>query len=361
MNPAKKKPRSSRRYAYSCQAQATVGNELDEAKITNISASGIQFETQNPIRLKAQIKLLWNDPTFGIMSANMYVVREVVDAERAEFKYIYGAQYAKLDQELKNRLIQLLKTQHEKEAQDALEKIQEASPEYLLDVANQAEKYLLQFLTKEQATLPAVLKAINSLAEYEMKSFLKSNDYSNLIQKFSALTFQYHLLIYLVAVVLERQDDQRKYLQIVAGAVKKFGEIENQVDIVSAKIKKLEGPDKQKEGLVGRIFESMNRSFYAKQDLIQIVREAFDSEALVTEYSDSLQSITEEYEHSLEISKRSFFDISGWDAMKKIYRLNDYEVIIDNRPPPGTIMISNFTSIVVVITWIAIVILLFRK
>ena len=68
MEIVKKKSRSAKRLIYECAGQITIGNEMDEARLTNISASGIQFETPNRIHLNTKVQLLWTDPTLGILN-----------------------------------------------------------------------------------------------------------------------------------------------------------------------------------------------------------------------------------------------------------------------------------------------------
>lgn len=335
-----------------------MGNEIDEAHLTNISASGIQFETQLQLQLNIQIRLLWNDEELGILSATLFLVREVVKPERKQFKHIYGAQYHNLQAEQKEKLIQLLKKLKIKEQQETLDKIQEASPEYLLEVASNGLIFLKKFLSGEQVKLPALVKALEHLADYEKIAFYSNNEIDNLIQRFSAHTFQCHVFTSLVPIIVKRIELKKTYLQSVTTLIDMMKNIEKESEQIVGRIRSFQGLDHSQDGSLQCIDESKNRLFYAKQDLLQIVYETFESrDGNVPEFETSLKVITAEYENSLEITKSSVFDLSSWGIIKKgkLPKVLVDEMIIDNRPIPGSFTVTNATFIVIFIGLVAII------
>jgi len=346
---AKKKPRSAKRFIYEQTAQLSSGNELSEARVTNISASGIQFEVHEQIKLKSKIKLLWKDPNLGILSPTMIVVRDMIKPERSEFKYIYGAQYHNLESELKDKLVQLLKRLNAMESAATLEKIQETSLEYLLQTTEDGFNFLRQFLIEAQTRLPAVVKSVEALAEYERNSFQFDHGVAQYIQKISSLTFQCKLLTFLAPLLAETPNLKSRYFKNVTSVAEQTKQAEN--FRVLQLFEKFIGSDHQKKDLLRKVEESKNRMFYAKQDLVQIVYELYESiDGQNPEHQASLKVITSEFEKTLEVTGSRGFDLSNWKNTKKnmLPKILVDEVIIDNRPVPGSL--SSATLFIIFVT-----------
>lgn len=363
MTDLKKPPRSARRYTYECIGQLTLGNELDDARLTNISASGIQFELENRIKLNEQVNILWNDPTLGMLSLSMFVVREVHRPERGKFQYIYGAQYHNLDSEIKSKLILLLKRLREQEAADALEKIQEASPDRLLEVARNAHKHLKKLLLGEETLLPALGKALEHLADYEKKSFNIHDEHASVIQDLSTQTFQCEVLSSLVPIVVKHPELKLKYFEAVTLVVRAIRKTTEHHKTQSDKLAKLDVPVNQDENQSKQVSESNNRIFYSQQKLLQLVYDTFErTDGKNPEFQPSLKIITAEYEHTLEVTNSSGFDLSSWDIVKKenLPKVLEDEIIIDNRPRPRPTS-STLTQSLIFIALTAILILLFDR
>lgn len=361
MGIPKKKPRSAKRFTYKAIGQVTLGNEMDEAQLTNISASGIQFETHNSIRLNTKVQLLWKDNDLGMLGPNMFVIREIHRPEREQFRYIYGAQYHNLDSDLKEKLIQLLKKLKKMEILDALDKAQDASPEYLLQTIESGLDFLKKYLQDPQVQFPVLAKAGESLAEYEKNAFQLNNEIAAHIQKYSCQTFQCRALTYLAPIILKFPDFKSRYLKTITSVLKNNRETEN-VRILLL-FQNFQGLDQQKKELLKRIEESKNRTFYAKQDLLQIVYETFEvSNNQPLEQNESLKVITSEYEETLEVTNRSGFDLSNWVSVKKNTppKILVDEFIIDNRPPPDSSSMSNSILILISLSLILVLVLLYR-
>jgi hypothetical protein len=326
MLQANKKPRSAKRFKFSQTAQFSQGNELGEAQITNISASGIQFETQFPIKLNSKIKLLWTDEKNGIIGPTMFVVREIRKPEQKVFQYVYGAQYHQLEEDLKPKLIDLLRTLREKESQEAFEKMQEASPEYLMDIVEQGTLFLKVSLHEKAPPLPALLKAMEFLAIYEKKSFETDTETTKTIQRFATATFQCRVLAFLAPIIQRQPDLRKRYLGCVTNVITFIRETDKNFlpTAIKAVANKL-------------ISESQNRTFYAKQELLQIACETFETYNPSEDIQNELKVITSEYEESLEITKGSSFDSEAQDSIKKdlLRKASQDEIIIDNRPRPS--------------------------
>ncbi len=338
MEIVKKKSRSAKRLIYECAGQITIGNEMDEARLTNISASGIQFETPNRIHLNTKVQLLWTDPTLGILNPNLFVVRELHKPERERFQYIYGAQYHNLPSELKTNLINLLKRLREKEQKEALEKIQDASPKYLLEVVGEGLSFVTKFLNDSASLLPILAKAFESMAEYERNAYELDNDIAKLIQKISAQAFQCKVLTSMVPIIYNYQDFKARYFMTVTAILQKIRETEN-VRVLDV-FQNFPGSDQQRKALLRRVEESKNRLFYAKQDLLQAVLETFESiDGKNPDHKATLKVITSELEETLEVTNGSGFNFVLWKTVKGGGGSTEHtDVIIDNRPPPGSLM-----------------------
>lgn len=359
MEIVKKKSRSAKRLSYECAGQITIGNEMDEARLTNISASGIQFETPNRIVLNTKVQLLWTDPTLGILNPHLFVVRELHKPERERFKYIYGAQYHNLPSELKTNLIKLLRRLRDNEQRETLEKIQDASPKYLLEVVGEGLSFVTKFLNESAALLPILAKAFESMAEYERNAFELDNDIAKLIQKISAQTFQCKVLTSMVPIIYNYQDFKANYFMTVTAILQKIRETENAR--VLGVFQNFPGSDQQRKALLRRVEESKNRLFYAKQDLLQAVLETFESiDGKNPDHKVTLKVITSELEETLEVTNSSGFNFFLWKTVKGGGGSKERtDVIIDNRPPPGSLMSNPVLVLVFLILTFIFALILF--
>lgn len=362
MTDKRKPPRSARRYFYECLGQLSLGNELDDTRLTNISASGIQFETANRIQLNVQINLLWNDPALGMLSSSMFVVREVHRPEREKYQFIYGAQYHNLDPDIKTKLVLVLKRLKDQETLEALEKVQEASPDHVLEVAKNGRKYLKKLLSGEETLLPAFAKALEHLADYEKKSFQKNDEISGTIQDLCTQTFQCEVLSSIIPIISKHPELKLKYFHTVTSVVQKIREtMDNNKDLIH-EMEKLEESDPS-DKLIEAVQESKNRIFYSQQKLLQLVYDSFHSvDGKNPELQASLKIITSEYEHTLEVTNSSGFDLATWGIMKKedLPKVMGEEVIVDNRPIPGQTS-STITQTLLFIALTGVLILLFER
>ena len=364
------KARSPRRYVYVCEAQISIGNDLDEARLTNISGSGIQFETKNKLSLNAPIELLWTDLELGIISSTMYTTREGYKADE-EFPHLYGAQFHKLTAETKEKLVSILQRLRNEQMTLVLGIVPEASPGYLLKVATQPANYLKKLILSTEPLSPVIAKVIDGFMDYEKKSFDSDSDIDQFIRRCCIYTFQCRMIESLASIMASDRASKITYYKIISFLIKSIRQMGRDVEKIRTSIENLYLDDSEKMRLVGNIEESMKRNFYAEQDMFRNVRKYLADDAKDPLYVDTFKMISVEYAKMLEkltertltsvLTKQRSFSPNPYVTQKeRLHRTTDGEHIIDDRPPPGyTKKTVILLSLVIVLAAIIVVIFLF--
>lgn len=340
-------PRSAKRFPYTCNGQISFGNELGDARLTNLSASGIQFETKIQLSLEAQVKLLWTDETLGMISSTMYIVREL-HKPNAEFRYLYGARFYKLERETKDKLLQILRRLRNEEASQTIEKVQQATPEYLLEIATQPSPFMKDFISGAKKPPSIISQMIAEWVDYEKKSFQLENEVNRIIQNYSISTFQCKILENLAPLLVDHRELKSNYYKIITSVLNLTQQMDQNVSEPHTLVEKMDLNDSDKKNAIKNVAESKKRNRYAKQDMLRKVRKhlAADSEDLdfveafevvVTEYTKMMDTIKQNTLASVLTKQRTLTSNPYISQKDRLNQTTAIEYILDQDPPPSYI------------------------
>lgn len=324
-----KKKRASKRYPYSRAAVCEFAGQMHEVQLLNISTSGIQFAAREKVDSKEAIVVRWKDANHGEFKLSFLIAREIHRPEIKEFSYYYGAQYCSLSDQSKKSLLVLLKSFKEEESREILQQVQKITPMYLMDVMDQGGVFLQSAFAGK--ALPYFNPILAEIKDYEKEAFADTSLTSKAIQRLVVHNFHCELIKVLSPIVAENVEFLPTYLEKI---LKAFSDIHDTEDLVESELKKLvEGKQEEttRKNLQQHLNESSNRLFYAKQGSLQVVVEAFETEA---QSSDQLKplfmGIKAEYEKMVHSNASFEEQVQAYTRKsKKPEEFSKVEAIVD--------------------------------
>jgi hypothetical protein len=290
-----KKKRASKRYSYQRAGKTEVAGEACEAKILNISTTGLQFSSKIRIETKNPICIKWSDSKFGIFDPTFLIVREIYQPESKEFCYIYGAQYCGLSDEIKKKLLELLKSFKEEASNEISAGDEKITPKYLFNVIEQGAPFLKQQIVQKISS-NYFRSLLADVPDYEKKSFETENENSTWIQKLATHHFHCNILISLIPVVVDSIDQISPLLNAADREMNNITQTENEVEKQLKKISENQLEDEAKMTLQKRFNESSNRLFYSKQSLLQKISQTFSDHVFDVSQKKVYEKLNQTYE-----------------------------------------------------------------
>lgn len=336
--------RTLKRYPYIRDALLSLGNENHNVRIINISASGLNFEANVLLQLEAEIKLAWNDPTFGTITPTMYVVRRM-ERPKGEFQYMFGAQFFNLDPLAKEKLVKALRDLRSQENADALQKTNEATPQYLLEVVEHISKYIEGWISGS-ITPPQIISTIlGTIAEHEKKSFRVDGVVNRSFQNLVKNVVQCKIIENLTPAIVNNQDLKSHYYKNVDNLLKIIDETNQGIPKTRVAVNQTFLLDTERNIVMHNLEETVKRAYYAKHDMLQKIFKYLGSDTDNLQYFESFPAITVEYEKmrntskpkplSTVLTKQISIGPNPYVAKRNnLQPSTSIEYIIDDRTPP---------------------------
>ncbi len=296
-----KKKRASKRYSYQRAGRTEIAGDGLEIQILNISTTGLQFATRHKIEIKDPINIKWTDSKFGIFDPTFLIVREIHQPESKEFPYFYGAQYCSLSNEMKQKLLELLKSFKEEASNEIMAGDEKITPSYLLKVIEEGPSFLKQLIVQKSPS-NYFRPLLTEVPDYEKKSFETDDENSKWIQLLATQHFHCSILISLVPVVAENVQQIAPLLHAADREIKNITQTENSVEEQLKKILAGQLEDENKKTLQKQFNESSNRLFYSKQTLLQKITQGFGDHVFDASEKEIYEKLSESYESMIALT-----------------------------------------------------------
>jgi hypothetical protein len=287
--------RASKRYTYLPQARLDAQNIRQNIQIRDVSKSGLQFFSNSFIQSNAPVCVTWQDQSFGSLAPFLLIIRKLDQQSSGVFRYCYGSKFVNLRHDTRSNLEKLV-TQTKTEENDANRKlIRGITIETLLSIIKQGRPFLHHLLQGNDASKHFV-RFTREVRDYEKKSFDKSDEISQYIQKLTAHNFHINLLNIAIPLVpkniaqgFELYQETVQKIELVSKVI-----IETKPFLVSIDAATL-APD-AKINLKRMISESNTRLLYSKLELLQTFVETYESDTSASKgLTETVKKIIDEY------------------------------------------------------------------
>lgn len=296
-----KKKRASKRYPYQRAGRSEIDGSGHEIHLLNISTTGIQFAARNRIETKQPICIKWSDSKFGTFDPTFLIVREIHQPDNKEYSYFYGAQYCTLSNEMKEKLLQLLKSFKEEASNEIMAGDEQITPSYLFKVIEEGPSFLQQLIYKKSES-HYFRPMLVDMPEYEKKAFETQDENSKWIERLATHHFHCNILISLVPVIVQSVEQIALFLNIVHGEIQKINHTENQVEEALKKMLATDLSNEDKKILQIHFNESSNRLFYSKQSLLQSIVQTFGEHVFDETEKGTFEKLNQAYEAMISIT-----------------------------------------------------------
>jgi PAS domain-containing protein len=296
-----KKKRASKRYPYQRAGRSEIDGSGHEIQLLNISTTGLQFAARNRIETKDPICIKWSDSKFGAFDPTFLIVREIHQPENKEYQYFYGAQYCTLSNEMKEKLLQLLKSFKEEASNEIMAGDEQITPGYLFKIIEQGPAFLKQLITQKSES-HYFRPMLVDIPEYEKNAFEAKDENSKWIEQLATHHFHCNILISLVPVIAQSVQQIAMFLNVVYQEIKKINQTENHLEEALKKIMASGLNDENRKNLQVHFNESSNRLFYSKQSLLQNVVQTFGERVFDETEKGTFEKLNQAYETMISIT-----------------------------------------------------------
>jgi len=347
-----KAKRVSKRYPYHQVAKCGTMDDFYEIHILNISTSGIQFACEKDIRSRDEIRIQWEDKTFGDFDLTFLIKRKIDADLKTEYPHHFGAQYYDLSNVMKEKLLALLRHCKEESKKVVQQDVEKVTPKYLFEVIEEGIPFLQRVLQGEVVS-SYFKNLLDEIKDYEKEAFSQDSDISLCLQKIVSHQFNCNLLIQMQSYITEKTELKSTYLYQVVIEMQRITEVDKLMDHTLAMVTNMEAKQKDKTEMYRKVNESSNRLFYAKQTLLQsIVKNFGHLDDQSPEFDHTLGKIKAELNHINELTHVSHRE--GVEPFKrrskKPEEFSKFEAIIDipafSHKKRNYLLISNYVFII---------------
>ncbi len=349
--------RKATRYPYIASALCKDNGRIHEIQILNISRSGIQFAAVHKLQEQQTTVLSWKDPSFGSFEINVQIMRKLHKPDNVHFQYFYGSQYFELTNDVKEKLLHLIKGVKEQIKNINTQEINKSNIDRVYEIIQTDGTYLEKIFGNN--VYPEHFEAqVNQIKDYEKNAFRRSDVISSYLQKVTTLYFHSTLLEIVVPSVIEKNQLWARYFQQVLALLEKISVAEQQADSV---FKQIDGDEENVRAAQILLNESNNRLFYNKQTLLQSVVTSFGSTHFQKEELNELYSLIKmEFDRLLAVSTASFNESINTQVKrrtKKPGEVSTPEILmaatLSNQKPRYLVWFNSFLLLVMFVMYAA--------
>ena len=237
----------------------------------NISATGLQFSTDEKIDLEIPVRLVWEDPHHGTIQPTMHITRELQDSTQVDSHNIYGATFAQLEPDVKEKLKSLLDSLHETAVRSSQRQMKSVTIEMLFQALDEGRTFLKKSLINNETLPEAIQMLVDDMADYEKAAFSSEKPESTYLQKLAALNFSFGLLGKMAPKVGGVANLKGPFLQRVVKCLQEWNDINRDLESFRSSLDERNMDPEEKTTILKRINESSSRAFYNRQSLLQLI------------------------------------------------------------------------------------------
>lgn len=240
-------------------------NTRQPVQIQNISRTGIQFSSNNPIPKNVQFRLMWQDAKFGALECCIAIVRDITVESGAFQQFCYGSKFVNLKDDLQKNINRLVETTQDFERQTEEKLLEKTSYVAIGDVMVHGRAFLRDLIKGRKQGQGVIDQIAKELKDYEKQSFDRDDVSSQWIQKMATQCFHSRILMVVLVGTNPKSVRSNTVHKMVTDKLQSMS-------CLIAECQKFLDTDKSQTGYVmGRVKETLNRLTYHRIELSEVL------------------------------------------------------------------------------------------